>query len=89
MGDIITFEKQPERVWRYTYWIIVNGQYSGYISKCKYKGAYPFAYSCEYNIDLDYGIDHKYKTFNELKKAVKQIIKEKINEGNGIQKLKR
>ena len=84
MANIITFEKRPEKVWRYTYWIIVNGQYSGYISKCKFKGAYPFAYSCEYNIDLDYGIDHKYKTFNELKKAVKQIIKEKINERNGI-----
>ena len=78
MANIITFEKRPEKVWKYTYWIRVNGQYSGYISKCKFKGAYPFAYSCEYNIDLDYGLDGKYKTFNELKKAVKQIIKEKL-----------
>jgi hypothetical protein len=78
MANIITFEKRPEKVWKYTYFIYVNGQYSGYISKCKFKGAYPFAYSCEYNIDLDYGLDHKYKTFNELKKAVKQIIKEKL-----------
>lgn len=89
MANIITFEKQPERVWKYTYFIYVNGQYSGYISKCKFKGAYPFAYSEDYNINLDYGIDHKYKTFNELKKAVKQIIKEKINERNEIQIPKR
>jgi len=88
MANIITFEKRQERVWKYTYWIIVNGEYSGYISKCKFKGAYPFAYSCEYNIDLDYGIDHKYKTLKELKKAVKHIIKEKLNERNGIQNSK-
>ena len=78
MANIITFEKQEERVWKYTYFIYVNGQYSGYISKCKFKGAYPFAYSSKYNIDLDYGLDHKYKTFNELRKAVRQIIKEKL-----------
>lgn len=78
MANIITFEKRPEGVWTYSYWIIVNGQYSGYIGKCKYKGAYPFAYSCEYDIDLDYYLDYKYKTFNELKKAVRQIIKEKL-----------
>lgn len=78
MANIITFEKRPERVWRYTYFIYVNNQYSGYISKCKFKGAYPFAYSGVYDISLDYGIDHKYKTFNELKKAVRQIIKEKL-----------
>jgi hypothetical protein len=78
MANIITFEKRPERVWRYTYFIYVNSQYSEYISKCKFKGAYPFAYSSDYNINLDYGIDHKYKTFNELKKAVRHIIKEKL-----------
>lgn len=78
MANIITFKKKPEKIWEYSYWILVNGQYSGFISKCKFKGAYPFAYSSVYNIDLDYDFDRKYKTFNELKKAVRQIIKEKL-----------
>ena len=73
MADTITFKKQPEKVWKYTYWIYVNGQYAGYIGKCKHSYSKPFVYSSEYYLSFEAN------TFNELKKLVRQNIKEKLN----------
>ena len=78
MANIITFEKCEERIWRYSYYILVNKEYGGYIGKTKDKNSKPFAYSSIYNIDI------KADTFNELKKLVRQKIKEKLDEGNGL-----
>ena len=72
MADIITFKKQPDKVWEYSYWIYVNGKYSGYIGKCNRKTK-PWVYS------INYSLDFKANTFNELKKLVRQKIKEKLN----------
>lgn len=73
MANIITFKRQPERVWKYSYWIYVNGQYSGYIGRCKHSYSKPFVYS------LDYCLDFEANTLNELKKLIRQKIKEKLN----------
>lgn len=73
MADIITFKKQKEVVWKYSYHIFVNGVYSGYIGKCNNPNSKPFVYS------LDYCLDFEADTFNELKKLVRQKIKEKLN----------
>lgn len=78
MANIITFKKQPEKVWRYSYWIYVNGQYSGYIGRCNHPNSKPFIYS------LDYCLDFEADSLNELKKLVRQKIKEKLNGTNGI-----
>lgn len=74
MANIITFEKRPELIWKYHYHILVNGEYSGYIGKCKHKYSKPFAFSTEYCIDFEAN------SLNELKKLVRQKIKEKLNE---------
>lgn len=74
MADIITFKKQPgEDVWRYTYWICVNDKYSGYIGKFKHSYSKPFVFSTTYCLDFEAD------SFNELKKLVRQKIKEKLN----------
>lgn len=52
--------------------IYINGHYSGYIGKCS-RNTKPFVFS------LDYNLDFKANTFNELKKLVRQKIKEKLN----------
>ena len=72
MANIITFKKQSGKVWEYTYWIYVNDKYSGYIGKCS-RNSKPFVFS------LDYCLDFEANTFNELKKLVRQKIKEKLN----------
>lgn len=72
MADIITFKKQPEKIWEYSYWIYVNGRYSGYIGKYN-RNSKPWVYS------LDYYLDFEADSFNELKKLIRQKIKEKLN----------
>lgn len=73
MANIITFKRQPEEdVWKYTYWIFVGNRYSGYIGKCN-KNSKPFVFSTTYCLDFEAD------SFNELKKLVRQKIKEKLN----------
>lgn len=73
MANIITFKKQPEQIWKYFYEIYVEGKCSGYIGKYKHSYSKPFVYSTTYCLDFEAN------TFNELKKLVRQKIKEKLN----------
>lgn len=71
MANIITFKRQQGKIWEYYYHIYVNGQFVGYIGKCS-RNSKPFVFS------TDYYLDFYADSFNELKKLVRQKIKEKL-----------
>ena len=64
--------KEATKPWIWEYSIHINGQYCGYIAKYSKNIPYCRAWSSEFGIDI------QAKTFNEIKKQVIEIIKEKL-----------